>query len=234
MDATGGRYYDRADVVERYAALRERGLFDREERAVARYLGVDDRVLDLGCGAGRTTAALADRGFDVVAADVSVPMVRAADAATDVDCTAADAARLPFATDAFDATLFSYNGLDELAPERERLAALREIHRVLQPGGRFVFSTRNWVRRVLPVPVSREQVGDVLAFLVRNLDAGNLGSRYLWDVKTDSQGTLYFADPLVQVRQLHATGFDVLAFLGNSGWPTKYLGNSLFVVAEAT
>jgi SAM-dependent methyltransferase len=226
-------YYDQPEVVERYASLRAKGLFEREKQAIDRFFEADDRVLDLGCGGGRTTTALLDRGFDVVAADVSKPMVRVTAEATGATTVAADAAALPFAADSFDNVLFSYNGLDELPSESARLAALNEIHRVLRPGGKLVFSTHNWVRQVLPYPPTWEQLSAVVAFLSKNLRHGTLGSRFLLDVNGHAETPSYYSDPLAQWRQLRATGFDVLAVLGKSGWPSRYAGAALFYVVAA-
>ena len=55
-------------------------------------------------------------------------------------CDARDMRQFPDA--AFDFVLFSFNGLDYVDHEG-RLQALGEVHRVLAPGGAFVFSTHN-------------------------------------------------------------------------------------------
>ena len=42
------------------------GLWDSERLVVSRYLSKEDRILDIGCGAGRTTIALYRLGYSKV------------------------------------------------------------------------------------------------------------------------------------------------------------------------
>lgn len=95
------------------------------------------RVLDLCCGQGNTTLALIDAGHDVVGADFSTVMLEEArKRRPDATFIEADAQDLPFAAECFDAVTSTF-GLMHV-PDQPR--ALREIARVLRPGGRLVMS----------------------------------------------------------------------------------------------
>jgi len=224
-------YYDRPDVVERWYAARERGLRERERRAIDEHLDPGGRVLDVGCGAGRTSTVLAAAGFDVVGLDISRPMLGLA-AAEDpaVRYVAGDAAALPFAEGSFPTVLFSYNGIDELRPTSARVAALREIHRVLEPGGRFAFSSHNLLRRLLPLPPTRQWLGKMATFWRRNARRGMLGSAYK---SIDEDATpVHMNDPLSLLRLLRAVGFEVVDVVGGSAPGSRLFGPCTFVVAE--
>ena len=98
-------------------------------RMLVRLLGdVSGSLLDVGCGTGSFTAALAERGWDVTGVDVSEDMLRRAEA-RGVRAVRADAASLPFEDGAFDAavSVFTSTDMDDLA------AVTREIVRVLRP-----------------------------------------------------------------------------------------------------
>jgi ubiquinone/menaquinone biosynthesis C-methylase UbiE len=94
-----------------------------------------ERVLDLGCGPGRGTRALLERGCRVVAADYSFEMGKRAAASVHgrAAVVRADAEVLPFASGSFDAALCTNSFHHYPRPE----ASLREIRRVIRQGGRL-------------------------------------------------------------------------------------------------
>jgi len=102
------------------------------------------RILDVGCGAGRTTRYLLEKGFDVVAIDIAPKMIdRARRLYPDGDFRVMDASNTDFKDGEFEYVLFSFNGLDCLHPFPRRIKCLREVNRILKLGGTFIYSSHN-------------------------------------------------------------------------------------------
>lgn len=90
-------------------------------------------VLDLGCGDGQLTLRIAESGAHVLGVDASAEMVVAA-RERGIEAEHARAEELPFRDATFDA-VFSNAVLHWV---RDQDAMMRQVHRVLKPGGRFV------------------------------------------------------------------------------------------------
>jgi len=102
-----------------------------------------DRIADLGCGMGfnlRTLSELYDcRLFGVERNPVTLQRTRAELASTRVCVVRGDVTRLPFPDETFDKILMT-EVLEHIPDEQ---MALREIRRVLRPGGTFALSVPN-------------------------------------------------------------------------------------------
>ncbi|HEY2105731.1 MAG TPA: class I SAM-dependent methyltransferase [Candidatus Binataceae bacterium] len=103
-------------------------------------------ALDIGCGAGLASVALARRGYIVHAVDSVLEMVevtrkRAAREGLEsrIKCARGDIRRLEFANDTFDVIIAA--GVLPWLQSTE--AALQEMSRVLKPGGRLIVSADN-------------------------------------------------------------------------------------------
>ena len=107
------------------------------------------RVLETAAGTGIATRALAaalPTTTAIVATDLNQPMLDLAAArltAANVTWRQADALRLPFADEAFDAVACQFGAM--FFPDR--VAGYREARRVLRPGGRFVFNVWDRIER---------------------------------------------------------------------------------------
>jgi ubiquinone/menaquinone biosynthesis C-methylase UbiE len=130
-----------ADIFERTLVP---AVFDRYARDLverARPIGPSDRILDLGCGTGIVARVLRERlgaAASVVGVDASAPMIeKARSVAPDVDFREGNAMALPFDDGSFDLVLCQE--MLQFVPDRP--VALREVRRVLTPGGRFIAST---------------------------------------------------------------------------------------------
>ena len=105
--------------------------------------GAGQRVLDLACGPGRHTAALARRGARVVGLDLSRVLLLAAREAGADRLVRADMRSLPFRDAAFDAVLNLFTSFGYFTEDVEHETVLREVARALRPGGRFVLDFLN-------------------------------------------------------------------------------------------
>ncbi|MDQ7807538.1 methyltransferase domain-containing protein [Amycolatopsis sp. A133] len=124
--------------------------------------GAGARVLDVGCGAGGPAVRLAKKtGASVTGITVSGEEVRSATALAAaggvgdlVRFEQVDAMKLPYADGSFDAVW----AIEALMYLPDRAECLREIHRVLTPGGRLVFS--DYTERLPLGPAQRETLAE--------------------------------------------------------------------------
>ena len=113
-----------------------------ENRFILRHMGdiTSKRLLDLGCGAGENSVYFAKKGARCMAADYSPGMVQvalqlAASNGVQIEGCTANAMALKFPDNTFD-FVYASNLLHHL-PEPQQ--AIKEMHRVLKPGGKACF-----------------------------------------------------------------------------------------------
>ncbi len=127
--------------------LRLFGPYVEGERATAESAGVlrlldlppGARILDLCCGQARHAAPLRAAGFEVVGLDLSATLLAAARSRDNrLPLVRADMRALPLADCSLDAVVNLFNAFGYFADEDDNAQVLREVARVLRPGGRFV------------------------------------------------------------------------------------------------
>jgi ubiquinone/menaquinone biosynthesis C-methylase UbiE len=118
-------------------AMRNRALVRYRDRAVASAHG---HILEIGVGAGLNLPRYGTAASHICALDPSAALLgRAAARADRAPCPVAllrgVAERLPFARSSFDTVVMTWT----LCSIPDPMAALREMRRVLKPGGRLLF-----------------------------------------------------------------------------------------------
>ncbi|MEF8871723.1 MAG: class I SAM-dependent methyltransferase [Haloarculaceae archaeon] len=211
--------------------IKRRGLLEPEERAIETYFtDTESQILDIGCGAGRVTSALAARGYDVTGVDISQPLLMQANSEhPDIEFVSSDVSDLPFDSDSYKYVIFAFNGLDYLSPMSRRREALREIRRVLSPSGTFVFSSHNqWY--ALPALLSDR--GYVRDKYFRRKNDGRLFHPYKFERTSIGDLETYFTNPVRQRQELSRAGFDLVSIVGKWSFPLCLVETSPYYVAR--
>ncbi len=137
-DGSGKAWVDLQPILDEVLAPFERLMVD------AGYPGEGGSVLDIGCGAGATTLAMARRVGEsgrCVGVDISEPLVALATARAQAEGTAnaefvaADAQTYAFEPGRFDAVVSRFGVMFFDDP----VAAFSNIRRAVRPGGRLAF-----------------------------------------------------------------------------------------------
>jgi ubiquinone/menaquinone biosynthesis C-methylase UbiE len=196
-------------------------------------------ILDIGVGGGRTAPLLLEISNDYRGIDYLPEMVETARRRfPSLQFQEMDARELTFADRSFRLVTFSYNGIDSV-DMAGRLAILREVHRVLVPGGYFVFSSLNrfgvahsdrWPDFRVFREVGRSPARIARA-LVRFVFGGFNWMRFRLLSRTECEvaiGTIsahnfglitMFMSVKAQIAQLRECGFSVEAVIDPNGTP---------------
>jgi 2-polyprenyl-6-hydroxyphenyl methylase/3-demethylubiquinone-9 3-methyltransferase len=141
-DGLGDRWYAAEDdpvaLLRAESRLRNPWVLER----IAGRVGPSARVLDVGCGAGFLSNALAQAGHRVVGIDASaesLAVARQHDETQTVRYERGDALSLPYAAASYDVVC----AMDFLEHVEDPARAVAEAARVLRPGGLFFFHTFN-------------------------------------------------------------------------------------------
>ena len=192
-----------APTYERVNTVASAGRDRRWRFETVRLAGIKptDRVLDIACGTGDLARAFVRAPAQVVGLDFAGEMLRRAVDNSPRACrwVRGDALQLPFADDAFDVTscAFGVRNFQNLE------TGLREMHRVLKPGGRAMI-----LEFSMPTnPVLRRIYHFYFAKIMPKLAAGISRDRTgAYDYLPSS--VVSFATPPEMIDQLSSAGFE--------------------------
>lgn len=134
--------FDRFDMARLYDAFNHHG---EDGDFYENFAKAPCRVLDIGCGTGSLTLRLAKRGHQVTGVDPAEGMLQMAqmkDTEARVEWVQAPAAEFSL-PDRFDLAIMTGHVFQVFLDDAETLAALRNIHRHMKPGGRVILESRN-------------------------------------------------------------------------------------------
>lgn len=197
------------------------------------------RILDLGVGGGRTVEPLLALSNNYIGIDYVAEMVAACQAKyPGVRFEHADARSMQqFETASFDLIVFAWAGIC-MVDHAGRLAILKEIRRLLAPGGHFVFSTYNLNNlghlrfelpplslSINPLKTARGLVAFSRSLALRTYNRLKLRGKEVHTAEYsiindrchDYRTMLYYISPKAQNEQLRAEGFagNILAYDSN-------------------
>ena len=173
-----------ASIQDSYKELTRKGLWNSEELLFGKYFKKGSRILDIGCGSGRTTFPLIKKGHEVTAIDITPDMIKSAEEMAEefgikADFRTGDAANLEFEDSSFDNAVFSFNGWNHIAGKENRISALKEVFRVLKPEGYFIFTSHIrklkdlildvWIKSSLSINILRP-----LGIKIREMEYGDV------------------------------------------------------------
>jgi len=176
------------------------------------------RILEVGCGSAPCARYLARGGAEVVAFDLSVGMLAHATTAAarigiSVPLVQADVCEMPFADASFDLAFSAFGAIPFVA---DSALAMREVARVLRPGGRWVFATTHPMRWAFPDDPGPAGMTAIQSYFDR--------SPY---VEVDEQGVPAYVEHHRtmgdRIREIVAAGF-VLQDVIEPEWPEGFSG----------
>ena len=203
-----------------YVTKAEEGLWESEKILIKKYFEPKSTVLDIGCGTGRTTIHLNKLEYKATGIDITPVMINnareiAKSKKMEIAYEIGDVTNLKFKSSSFDNALFSFNGWAMIPGKINRVNALKEVFRVLKPGGHFIFTSllRNtsgykffWTRQWIKLYIIKQ-----MGFKIREVDFGDHFFKIEGGRKPFNDKQFMHFPSLKEVKdQIAKVGFDLI------------------------
>ena len=232
-------YYSNPDIIERYASV---GLWLSEDKLIDMFFKPGSSILDLGCGAGRTSIALAGKGYQVTGIDLIPAMIDRARIQAEqhqarVHFAVMDVTDMSFEDGSFDNVLFSFNGFEQIPRAEKRYKVVSDVYRILRPGGYHIMTIRSGLA------IGRRMFGWAhigLSFIVNKFSPGGVANLEFGD-KIRNKDYHHYLNPFKIRETAHEIGFKSVYFNSHkniirgrkpSFWTNLSADKSLFFVFQ--
>ena len=195
--ASSNPYDDWADIYDRVYAYLDYDTPFYVQQATAG----DGPVLELGCGTGRVSIAMARADVEVVGVDISPRMVEAATrkaeaAGVSDNCHFVQGDMRSVASDRkFSMVVMPFRSFQSMLTVKDQLATLANIRKHLTPGGSLILD-------IVAPDVQLIAVSDPMPFHVRDVPQGDTGHTFViwgqnsWDGMTQVNSARLIIDEL--------------------------------------
>ncbi len=209
-DATQANYLKKAD----------RGLWDSEKILIKKYFKPKSTILDIGCGTGRTTIPLYNLGYKVLGIDLVPEMIMNAEKIAqekklNINYEVGDATKLKYPNNFFDNAIFFTNGFGQIPGQQKRQAAIKEIYRILKPGGYFILVAHTkvkndiswfWIKSFLKFYILKP-----LGIKIADIDFGDyIFTRHINGVALKQTQFMHIANKRIIIRHIKQVGFNLI------------------------
>jgi ubiquinone/menaquinone biosynthesis C-methylase UbiE len=222
------RKYSEKKTVDFFVEQAIAGLQDWEDEMIGRYVKKGSLILSVGCGVGREPIALSTYSHEIIGIDIVHEMLQKGYHLVkemnvrQVHFAEMNAVFLGFQNDTFDAALLTNQVLALIPKKANRLLVLREIFRVLKPGGTAIVTTPS-IKSHLKYKMYFAFANPLMRFAsLLKIFSLEPGDRYFFkqgpNLNTPTRAFIHMYTLNEGIKDLKAAGFDLMNIRSRKEW----------------